>query len=191
MTPEGAALRESLPKVAQEVASVRAKVDELEAAVAERADLERQAEAFHDQPATEESRAAYREFIQKNGDRWNELHDKIDRLEQEVRSEPLVKTLIDTTAPAKTTAEVRGPEPAAAETGAPEAGATAEAPSGEFSAREADAIVAADPDMMVMMEGMDQPVRAADLLAEVKALVDQEIADAPLVKVAAECALRG
>lgn len=197
LTAEGAALREALPKITQEVASVRAKVQELEAAVAERADLERQAEAFHEAPATEESRAAYREFIQKNGDRWNELHDRIDQLDNEVRGEALTKTLVDTMAPAKTKAEVRSPEaqplPVKQESGAvkQEEGAGAEQPAADYAAREADAIATADPDMLVMMEGMEQPVKVSELLAEAKALAAQEIADAPLMKVAAECALRG
>jgi hypothetical protein len=65
------------------------------------------------------------------------------------------------------------------------------APAADYAAREADTIAQTNPDLMVMMEGMDQPVRAADLLAEAKAMADQEIADAPLLKVAAECALRG
>jgi hypothetical protein len=64
-------------------------------------------------------------------------------------------------------------------------------PGAEFAAAEADTIAATDPDMLVMMEGMDAPVRAADLLAEAKAMEAQELADAPLLRVAAECALRG
>jgi hypothetical protein len=65
------------------------------------------------------------------------------------------------------------------------------APAADYAAREADTIAQTDPDMLVMMEGMEQPVRASDLLAEAKAMADQEIADAPLMKIAAECALRG
>lgn len=61
----------------------------------------------------------------------------------------------------------------------------------DYLAREADAIAQVDPDMLVMMEGMERPVKVSELLAEARAMVDQEIADAPLMKVAAECALRG
>jgi hypothetical protein len=65
------------------------------------------------------------------------------------------------------------------------------APSADYAAREADTIAQANPDMLVMMEGMEAPVRAADLLAEAKAMEAQELADSPLLRVAAECALRG
>jgi hypothetical protein len=75
-----------------------------------------------------------------------------------------------------------------AEAGNPASGAAAPA---DFVAREADTIAAENPDLMVMMEGMEQPVRASELLAEAKAMAQQDIADAPLLKVAAECALRG
>ncbi|HWK72178.1 MAG TPA: lytic transglycosylase domain-containing protein [Burkholderiaceae bacterium] len=46
------------------------------------------------------------------------------------------------------------------------------------------------PDMMVQLEGMDQPMRLADALEAVKAEADAEVKDAPLLKVAAECFLR-
>jgi hypothetical protein len=52
-------------------------------------------------------------------------------------------------------------------------------------------IEAENPDMPVMLEGMDAPRPMREVLAEVLALAKQEVADAPLVKVAAECALRG
>lgn len=46
------------------------------------------------------------------------------------------------------------------------------------------------PDMLVQFEGMDQPVRLADALEAIKAEADKEIADAPLLEVAATCFLR-
>lgn len=52
-------------------------------------------------------------------------------------------------------------------------------------------IEAMDPDMPVMLEGMDEPRPMREVMAEIKALADQEIADAPLIEVAAACALRG
>jgi len=57
--------------------------------------------------------------------------------------------------------------------------------------RVADAVVAEQPDLQVMMEGMDEPMSAADLIAQVRAEAAQEVADSRLVQVAAECALRG
>ena len=40
-----------------------------------------------------------------------------------------------------------------------------------------------------MLDGMDRQQRLSEFLASVKAEADAEIADAPLLKVAAECAL--
>lgn len=101
------------------------------------------------------------------------------------------------TAP-KTAAKVdagQQPKPAPAKeksAAAPDSGSTAEAaPSADYVKAEADRIEAESPDMMVMMEGMDQPARVADLLAEAKAMEAQAVADAPLLKVAAECLLMG
>lgn len=88
----------------------------------------------------------------------------------------------------------RQPEAAAAQPAQPEPGKPAPTqvePGAEFVAAEADAIAANDPDMLVMLEGMDQPVRVSELLAEVRAMEAQEMADAPLLRVAAECAIRG
>ncbi len=45
------------------------------------------------------------------------------------------------------------------------------------------------PDLMVQMDGMDKPMRVSDFLAAVKAEADEMAADAPLMQVAAECAL--
>ena len=47
-----------------------------------------------------------------------------------------------------------------------------------------------NPDLMVQLEGMDKPVRAADLLAQVKKEAADEVRDAPLLDVAANCFLR-
>ena len=52
-----------------------------------------------------------------------------------------------------------------------------------------DQVLAAAPDMMVKLDGMDEPMRAADFLALVRAEADEMVADAPLMQVAAECAL--
>lgn len=45
------------------------------------------------------------------------------------------------------------------------------------------------PDLQVMLDGMDKPMRLSDFLASVKAEADAELADAPLYQLAAECAL--
>lgn len=52
-----------------------------------------------------------------------------------------------------------------------------------------DAIRAQFPDLMVQLDGMDKPMRLDDFLAAVKAEADEMTADAPLMQVAAECAL--
>jgi hypothetical protein len=52
-------------------------------------------------------------------------------------------------------------------------------------------IEANTPDILVQLEGMDAPMRASELLAQVREEAKQAMADAPLLKVAAECALRG
>lgn len=45
------------------------------------------------------------------------------------------------------------------------------------------------PDMLVQMDGMDAPAKISDFLAAVKAEADELAADAPLMEVAAQCAL--
>jgi soluble lytic murein transglycosylase-like protein len=46
------------------------------------------------------------------------------------------------------------------------------------------------PDMMVQLEGMDAPMRLSDALEAVKAEAANDVRDAPLLQVAAECFLR-
>jgi hypothetical protein len=62
-------------------------------------------------------------------------------------------------------------------------------PTGDYLATQTDRIAQTSPDMLVMLEGMDAPRPMSEVLAEIRAQADQEIADAPLLKVAAECAL--
>ena len=66
-------------------------------------------------------------------------------------------------------------------------GAQAAAASVDAQAAE---IAKLSPDMMVQLEGMDQPVRLADALEAVKAEAARDAADAPLLEVAAQCFLR-
>jgi hypothetical protein len=50
-------------------------------------------------------------------------------------------------------------------------------------------VQAAHPDLQVMVDVMDRPMPLADFLAAVKAEADEMEADAPLMQVAAQCAL--
>lgn len=56
--------------------------------------------------------------------------------------------------------------------------------------RQASEVAELQPDLMVQLEGMDKPVRAADLLEQVKKEASDESRDASLVDVAANCFLR-
>ncbi|MES1979724.1 MAG: hypothetical protein V4451_16920 [Pseudomonadota bacterium] len=60
-----------------------------------------------------------------------------------------------------------------------------------YVAAESERILTENPDMKVMLEGMDEPVSAARLMADIEAQAKQEISDAPLIQVAAECFLKG
>jgi hypothetical protein len=55
-------------------------------------------------------------------------------------------------------------------------------------ARLAD-VQAQHPDLMVQIDGMDKPMRLDQFLAAVKAEADEMRADAPLMEVAATCAI--
>ena len=46
-----------------------------------------------------------------------------------------------------------------------------------------------NPDLLVQLDGMDQPVRLADLMASVREDAARDTRDAPLLEVAAQCAL--
>jgi hypothetical protein len=72
-------------------------------------------------------------------------------------------------------------------TTAPKSGADAAMATVQAQAAE---IARLSPDMMVQLEGMDQPVRLADALEAVKAEAARDAADAPLIQAAAECFLR-
>jgi hypothetical protein len=68
---------------------------------------------------------------------------------------------------------------------APKAGLVDDAP-----AMRAEALAAERPDLMVQLDGMDAPVRLADLMASVKAEADDMVMDGQLFQVAATCALQ-
>ena len=70
----------------------------------------------------------------------------------------------------------------------PPAGKDAAPDAGAIQSRLAE-LEAAFPDMQVMLDGMDAPMRLADFLQQVKAEADEASADAALYQLAAECAL--
>jgi len=76
-------------------------------------------------------------------------------------------------------------------------GAEPKAPSAEVAQalqsvnEQAAQIAKANPDMLVQLEGMDQPARLADVLEAIQKEADAEKADAPLIDVAARCFLSG
>jgi len=77
--------------------------------------------------------------------------------------------------------------------GKPVESSIAEPGNGAISASldaQASEIARLSPDMMVQLEGMEQPMRLADALEAVKAEAAKEAQDAPLLQVAAECFLR-
>jgi len=84
------------------------------------------------------------------------------------------------------------PPPAAAGTDsilAPPAGKTSAAASPEAAAMDAQ-MAEIDPAMQVQLEGMDKPMSVADLMEQVKREADEQVQDASLVQVAANCFLR-
>ena len=84
--------------------------------------------------------------------------------------------------------EAAPPDPAATDAGGPveTPGASAEQAA---SAGRLQQVRAQFPDLMVQMDGMDAPMPLDEFLAAVKAEADDLAADAPLMQVAAECAL--
>jgi len=107
-------------------------------------------------------------------------------------------------APAPAAAEAR-PQEAGAPASAAPAPAKAEVPRGEPAGKEgggsgdqqaaaldarAQQAVADAPDLMVQLDGMDSPVRAADLLERIKKEAADDAQDASLLDVAATCFLR-
>lgn len=92
-----------------------------------------------------------------------------------------------TDAPANgTNAAKSGTEPANPATKSPESGTQA----GNLLDAQTAEIARLSPDMMVQLEGMDKPMKLSDAMEAVKAEAAREVADAPLLKVAAECFLR-
>jgi hypothetical protein len=59
----------------------------------------------------------------------------------------------------------------------------------EAAVSRVDQVLRDMPDLRVQMDGMDSPMAAADFMAMVKAEADEMAADAPLMQIAAECAL--
>lgn len=99
----------------------------------------------------------------------------------------------------KVTAKPPAPEPAPATA----AGAFADAPdAGQAAggqgaavesagvARAAQELETLNPDLMVQLDGMDAPVRLADLMAKVRQEIADDLAELPLIETAATCFLR-
>lgn len=120
---------------------------------------------------------------------------------------PVMRRLVEQETRATTTAQAPNPEAAAATRSAGEpaprsaeprgtdapvqaAGMTpgAKAEDAAVMARLAD-VQAQHPDLMVQIDGMDKPMRLDQFLAAVKAEADEMRADAPLMEVAASCAI--
>lgn len=92
-------------------------------------------------------------------------------------------------------ADARGPGPEQQQPARPDAAtggaATAEARLvDDATARQADALLAEQPDMLVMLDGMDAPRRLSEVLADIKAEADEMRLDGELLQVAAQCALQ-
>lgn len=109
------------------------------------------------------------------------------------------QALTDLPAPKAAAAATEAPAPAAAQKPAPAvvdpaASEPGSAPAANPAAGHADAqaaeIAALSPDMLVQLEGMAAPMRLADALEAVKAEAARDVADAPLLQVAANCFLR-
>lgn len=109
------------------------------------------------------------------------------------------QALAELPAPKASAAATEAPAPAAAQKPAPAvvdpaAGEPGAAPLANPAAGHADAqaaeIAALSPDMMVQLEGMAAPMRLADALEAVKVEAARDVADAPLLQVAANCFLR-
>jgi len=60
----------------------------------------------------------------------------------------------------------------------------------DATARQADALLLEQPDMLVMLDGMDAPRRLSEVLADIKAEADEMRLDGELLQVAAQCALQ-
>lgn len=112
---------------------------------------------------------------------------------------PRVRTAVE--APARATgkqmlaAAGESAAPAPPRAAAPDAQVTANkggaaAPDPAALERQATEAVDLNPDLMVQLEGMDKPMRAADLLEQVKKEAADETRDGSLVDVAANCFIR-
>ncbi len=91
-------------------------------------------------------------------------------------------------------ADARGPGPEQQPTrpdAATGGAATAEARLvDDATARQADTLLAEQPDMLVLLDGMDAPRRLSEVLADIKAEADEMRLDGELLQVAAQCALQ-
>lgn len=120
-----------------------------------------------------------------------ELHAARELAQNQPHASALAETVNRTD---QRTETVRSAEPAAsADAGAKPVGgvlATSDADPGTAAvSRAASEVAALNPDTLVMLDGMEAPVRVGDLLAKVKEEAARDAQFAKLVQVAAECAL--
>lgn len=127
----------------------------------------------------------------------------LEQYEAEVRPlSPVLRRLVSEEASApraeapnpEAAAPARGAEPPPADPAAGGAGQAARLTPGETAEAGAMAMRLADaeaqfPELLVQMDDMDSPMRLADFLAATKREADEMLADAPLMEIAAQCAI--
>lgn len=180
MTPDGVALKASLPMSSRPVADVQTKLADLAAAVKERDARIAEVEAPGYKPKAED------------GDQINALHDRIAELEKATQGVKPTQTLID--APPRPAPQPRSqgtnalPRPESVALEAPKAEATAKPVQSPAAAR-VEKLAEENPDMKVMLPGRDRPMGLTEALQTAKAEAAEEAKQALLVKAALDCAL--
>lgn len=112
----------------------------------------------------------------------------VDQLRAAREPETPPKTAAKEAAPAEPKAPVT-PESPAAPQSEPAKPNTAEAPAQAAIDRAAAEVSMLNPDMLVQLDGMNEPVRVGDLLESVKKEATEDVQDSRLIEIAATCAL--
>lgn len=157
--------------------------------------------ALDEARAADESRPEFDELRTRAEQIARDIEDggrTLEAYEREVTPlSPVMRRLVSEAMTAKPEPAAPAPDnarPDAAADAAPSAASRAAESPGVAAEQAAaptriDAIRAQFPDLMVQMDGMDKPMRLDDFIAAVKTEADEMAADAPLMQVAAECAL--